>query len=152
MLKNCGKRECKFASSFHFQRFVGFSIFKSATLIYSQWVKGSEYLCYMDLYVQFGRLIMTSKNVSFYILWIPCLLLIMTYAINADIFCKYFMLFSNTFHLLRWNISLKLSLLLDKNISLSHTAHNTDRTMRLSNKPKCYLFTAMSKLHSSMCE
>ena len=48
--------------------------------------------------------------------------------------------------------SLKLALHHDKNKPLSHTAQNTERTMHLSNNPKCYLFTAMPMLHSSKGE
>ena len=33
---------------------------------------------------------------------------------------------------------------------LSHTTKNTDRTMHFSNKTKCYLFTAMPMLLSSI--
>ena len=60
--------------------------------------------------------------------------------------CVYF----SIFHPLRWNISIKLALHNDKNKPLSLTAQNTDRTMHLSNKTKCYLFTAMPMLHSSI--
>ena len=40
----------------------------------------------------------------------------------------------------------------DKNESLSHTTPNTDRTTHLCNKTKCYLFTTMPTLHSSIGE
>ena len=50
------------------------------------------------------------------------------------------------------NISLNFALLIDKNKPLSHTAHNTERTMYLSNKTECYLFTVMHMLYSLIGE
>ena len=50
------------------------------------------------------------------------LLITRTFVIKADIFCKYSMRFFSIFHLLRWNISLKLALHHDENKPLSHKA------------------------------
>ena len=63
----------------------------------------------------------------------------------ANNLCFYF----SIFHLLR-NISLKLAMHHDKNKPMSHTAQNTDRTIHLSNKTKCYIKSAMPMLHSSI--
>ena len=62
--------------------------------------------------------------------------------------------YCNIFHHLRYNICLKLTLHHDKNnpMSRSHMAQNTDRTMNLSDKINCYLFTAMPMLHSYIGE
>ena len=52
----------------------------------------------------------------------------------ANTLCFY----CNIFHLLRCNMSLKYALHPEKNKPLSHRTQNTDSTMHLSNKTKCY--------------
>ena len=100
-----------------------------------------------DLWWQQGELL----SISYYsYAW----LITITFAINTDIFSKLNTLGFNCsiFHLLRWNISLKLALHQDKNKSLSHSTQKTDVTMPLSNKTNCCLFKAMSMMHSSIGE